>query len=161
MSDVTRQELDAKLEAIEARLDTRLASISGKIDAFLAVQAERDKALEQRDERLLERVNSSITLSNEWNQKFRLIAERSVEAALSADESAKQAATLKTHFWASVAAQLLAVAAIVVGAYFANQASVLGIASSTLSAYQAGKADSQHAVQQDPKGDTPNAAKQQ
>jgi len=41
MTDITRQELDAKLDAIDARL-------GGKIDAFLAAQAERDKAADYR-----------------------------------------------------------------------------------------------------------------
>ncbi|MCF6780888.1 hypothetical protein [Stutzerimonas stutzeri] len=48
MNDITREELNAKLEAVEARMDGRVASIEGKIDAFLAAQAERDKASEYR-----------------------------------------------------------------------------------------------------------------
>lgn len=52
MPDVTRYELDAKLEAIEARMDGRVASIESKIDGFLAVQAERDKASDQRFQRI-------------------------------------------------------------------------------------------------------------
>ncbi|NWB64037.1 hypothetical protein HX880_34200 [Pseudomonas sp. F1002] len=132
MSDISREEFNAKLETIEAKMDARAESVSSKIDAFLAVQAERDK-------RFNESLNSSITLSDEWNQKFRMLAEQSVQAAASADGSAKEAATLKTHFWASVIAQLLAVGAIVVGAYFANQANVLSAVSTTVSVFQAGK----------------------
>lgn len=41
---ITRHELDAKLETIEARMDARVAAIGGKIDTFLAAQSERDKA---------------------------------------------------------------------------------------------------------------------
>lgn len=48
MNDITRHELDAKLEAIEARMDGRVASIEGKIDAFLAAQAVRDQANDRR-----------------------------------------------------------------------------------------------------------------
>jgi len=48
MNTVTRQELDAKLEAIEARMDARVVSIEGKIDIFLAEQRERDKRLDER-----------------------------------------------------------------------------------------------------------------
>lgn len=132
MNDLTREELNAKLETIETKMDARVESVSAKIDAFLAVQAERDQ-------RFSERLNSSITLSDEWNQKFRMLAEQSVQAASNADASAKEAATLKTHFWASVAAQVLAVGAIVVGAYFANQANVLSAVSTTVSVFQAGK----------------------
>ncbi|MEE1866907.1 hypothetical protein [Pseudomonas auratipiscis] len=132
MTDITREELNAKLETIEVKMDARVEAVVSKIDTFLAVQAERDQ-------RFNERLNSSIALSDEWNQKFRMLAEQSVQAAASADASAKEAATLKTHFWASVIAQLLAVGAIVVGAYFANQANVLSAVSTTVSVFQAGK----------------------
>lgn len=132
MTDVSREELNAKLETIETKMDARVEAVSSKIDAFLALQAERDQRFE-------ERLASSIALSDEWNQKFRMLAEQSVQAAISAEASAKEAATLKTHFWASVIAQLLAVGAIVVGAYFANQANVLSAVSTTVSVFQAGK----------------------
>lgn len=132
MNDVTREEFNAKLETIEAKMEARAEAVSAKIDAFLAAQAERDQ-------RFNDRLSSSIALSDEWNQKFRMLAEQSVQAAASAEASAKEAATLKTHFWASVIAQLLAVGAIVVGAYFANQANVLSAVSTTVSVFQAGK----------------------
>lgn len=48
MNEITRDELNARLEALESRMDSRVSSIGGKIDAFLAVQAERDKASEYR-----------------------------------------------------------------------------------------------------------------
>lgn len=47
MNDITRHELDAKLETIEARMDGRVASIESKIDGFLSAQAERDKRFQQ------------------------------------------------------------------------------------------------------------------
>jgi len=132
MSDISREEFNAKLETLETKLDARAESVSAKLDAFLAVQAERDM-------RFNEKLKSSIILSDEWNQKFRLLTEQSLEAAKSADDSAREAATLKTHFWASVFAQLLAVGAILVGAYFANQANVYSAISTTVSVFQAGK----------------------
>lgn len=56
MTDITREEFNAKLETIEARMDARVESVSSKIDAFLttqaAVQIERDKAQAERDKRL-------------------------------------------------------------------------------------------------------------
>ncbi|WP_241663546.1 hypothetical protein [Pseudomonas sp. Sample_11] len=140
MTDITREEFNAKLETIETKMDARAESVSSKIEAFLAVQAERDQ-------RFNERLASSITLSDEWNQKFRMLAEQSAQAAISADASAKEAATLKTHFWASVVAQVLAVGAIVVGAYFANQANVLSAVSTTVSVFQAGQ---EHGKAKDP-----------
>ncbi|WP_312964611.1 hypothetical protein [Stutzerimonas kunmingensis] len=122
MSDsVTRSELEAKLEAIEARMDSRIAAVSGKIDGFLAAQVERDKAQAERDKR------------------YELLAERVTKAAEGAEDAAKQAATVKSNYWAAVGVQLLAVVAIIVGAYFANQANVLGVMQTTISAMQAGK----------------------
>lgn len=132
MNEITREEFNAKLETIEVKMDARSEAVTSKIDAFLAIQAERDA-------RFSDKLNTSITLSDEWNQKFRMLAEQSVQAAQAAEGSAKEAATLKTHFWASVVAQLLAVGAIVVGTYFANQANVLSAVSTTVSVFQAGK----------------------
>ncbi|WP_440057942.1 hypothetical protein [Pseudomonas fragariae (ex Marin et al. 2024)] len=57
MTDITREELDAKLEALESRMDSRVASIGGKIDLFLAVQLERDKGIEFR----FGRIESDLT----------------------------------------------------------------------------------------------------
>lgn len=125
MNDITREEFNAKLETIEARMDARVESVSSKIDAFLAtqsaVQVERDKAQAERDKR------------------FEMLAERATKAAEGAEEAAKQSATVKSNYWAAVAVQLLAVVAILVGAYYANQANVFGAMQTTMSAYQAGK----------------------
>ncbi|WP_256240633.1 hypothetical protein [Pseudomonas sp. MRSN 12121] len=125
MNDITREEFNAKLETIEARMDARVESVSSKIDAFLAtqsaVQIERDKAQAERDKR------------------FEILAERATKAAEGAEEAAKQSATVKANYWAAVAVQLLAVVAILVGAYYANQANVFGAMQTTMSAYQAGK----------------------
>lgn len=52
MNDLTREELNAKLETIEVKMDARVEAVSAKIDGFLAAQAERDKRLEERDKRL-------------------------------------------------------------------------------------------------------------
>lgn len=127
MNDITREEFNAKLETIEARMDARVESVSSKIEAFLATQAavqiERDKAQAERDKR------------------FEMLAERATKAAEGAEEAAKQAATVKANYWAAVAVQLLAVVGILAGAYFANQANILGAMQTTMSAFQAGKAE--------------------
>ena len=125
MNDITREEFNAKLETIEARMDARVESVSSKIDSFLAtqsaVQIERDKAQAERDKR------------------FEALAERATKAAEGAEEAAKQAATVKANYWAAVVVQLLAVVAILVGAYYANQANVLSAVSTTVSVFQAGQ----------------------
>ncbi|WP_141232408.1 hypothetical protein [Pseudomonas fragi] len=46
MNDITREEFNAKLETIEVKMDARVESVSAKIDAFIAVQVERDKRME-------------------------------------------------------------------------------------------------------------------
>ena len=46
MNNITREEFNAKLETIEVKMDARVESVSAKIDAFIAVQAERDKRME-------------------------------------------------------------------------------------------------------------------
>lgn len=48
MNDITREEFDAKLSAVEARMDARFVSIEGKIEGFLSAQVERDKRFEQQ-----------------------------------------------------------------------------------------------------------------
>ncbi|WP_162864982.1 hypothetical protein [Pseudomonas viridiflava] len=46
MNDITREEFNAKLETIETKMEARTESVSAKIDAFIAVQSERDKRME-------------------------------------------------------------------------------------------------------------------
>lgn len=46
MNNINREEFNAKLETIEVKMDARVESVSAKIDAFIAVQAERDKRME-------------------------------------------------------------------------------------------------------------------
>ncbi|WP_241485551.1 hypothetical protein [Pseudomonas lundensis] len=121
MNDITREEFNARMETIEVKMDARVESVSSKIDGFLAAQAERDKAQAERDKR------------------FEMLAERATKAAEGAEEAAKQAATVKNNYWAAVGVQLLAVAAILVGAYFTNQGNALMVAQTTLAAFSSGK----------------------
>lgn len=46
MSEISREELNAKLETIEVKMDARVESVSSKIDGFLGAQFERDKRLD-------------------------------------------------------------------------------------------------------------------
>lgn len=121
MNDITREEFNAKLETIEVKMDARVESVSAKIEGFLTAQAERDKAQLERDKR------------------YELLADRVTKAAEGAEAAANQAATVKANYWAAVAVQLLAVVAILVGAYYANQANVFGAMQTTLAAIQSGK----------------------
>ncbi|MFJ2539661.1 hypothetical protein [Pseudomonas sp. NPDC087614] len=48
MSAFSREEFNARIETIEARMDARVQSVSAKIEGFLEVQTKRDKALLER-----------------------------------------------------------------------------------------------------------------
>lgn len=52
MAEITREELDAKLETIEVRMDARVASIEGKIDSFMARLDERFLRTDERMSRI-------------------------------------------------------------------------------------------------------------
>lgn len=66
MNAITLPELDAKLQAIEARMDTRVAEMTGRLDGYLArmeerdkrateLAAERDKRMDEQEKRMDER----------------------------------------------------------------------------------------------------------
>jgi hypothetical protein len=69
MDYVPKDLLDAKLEAIEARMDTRVASIEGKIDAFLTGQTERDKAFEKTTDQRFVQLDKDVTRIGESAEK--------------------------------------------------------------------------------------------
>lgn len=154
MSDVTIDQIDQKISAIEERMDKRVERIEKETDrrsvefqreieirdaAFKSEQTLRDKALDERFSSFFavqaERDKSQL----ERDKRYELLADRVTKAAEGAEEAAKQAATVKANYWAAVGVQLLAVVAILVGAYYANQANVLGAMQTTMSAIQAGK----------------------
>lgn len=54
MTDLTRQELDAKLETIEARMDGRVAAIQASIDGFMGRMEERSLRTDDRFARIEE-----------------------------------------------------------------------------------------------------------
>ncbi|WNC90921.1 hypothetical protein RI103_06110 [Paraburkholderia sp. FT54] len=67
MSTPTREEFEARLETVEARMDARVARIEGKIDAFMAQAAERDKRLEILAEHATKAAEQAGSLkSNMW-----------------------------------------------------------------------------------------------
>lgn len=52
MNTVTREELDARLEASDAKTGAKLQALDAKLDSFLSSQAFRDKHLDERFERM-------------------------------------------------------------------------------------------------------------
>jgi hypothetical protein len=154
MNDVTMDQIDKKLSGIEDRMDKRVERIERETDrrsaefrreievrdaAFKSEQALRDKSLDERFNSFFIAQAERDKAQLERDKRYELLADRVTKAAEGAEEAAKQAATVKSNYWAAVAVQLLAVGAIIVGAYYANQANVFGAMQTTMSAYQAGK----------------------
>jgi hypothetical protein len=114
MTDISRQELDAKLEAVEARMDARVATIASKIDLFLAK-------------------------SENSEQVLRLISQQAVDASVSAAASAERAGGIKSSLWITSITTILSVLGIALAAYFGTQQSNLGIVQTTISAFESGR----------------------
>ncbi|WP_240364746.1 hypothetical protein [Pseudomonas syringae] len=119
--DQLRREIDLRNTAAQSEQVLRDRSVDERLKGFLAAQSERDKTLIERDKR------------------YEALADRVTKAAEGAEAAAREAATVKTNYWAAVGVQLLAVAAILVGSYFANQGNTLMVAQTTLAAMAAGK----------------------
>lgn len=108
MSTPTQSEIDLKIENMQLRMDGRLSSIEGKMDALAAQVSGSERAMT-------------------------LLAERAVAAA-------ESAGNLKQTLWITSITTILSVLGIALAAYFGTQASNLGIVSSTISAFEAGRA---------------------
>nr|WP_238935330.1 hypothetical protein [Pseudomonas typographi] len=115
-----RELAEERAKAQEERIASSLSALDGRIGASIAA--------------LDERIASFVAVQTERDIRIEEISARATKAA-------ESAATVKANYWAAVGVQLLAVAAILVGAYFATQANTLSAITTTLSAYQAGKAD--------------------
>lgn len=111
------------------------------------------KELQLRDDQLRRDMAAQRELADErmkgFDERMRAFMDNQIERdkriediAARATKAAESAATVKSNYWAAVGVQLLAVAAILVGAYFATQANTLSAIATTLSAYQAGKTES-------------------
>jgi len=132
MSSISREEFDARIETIEARMDARMEGVSMRIDAFLAAQAERDKA----DSRIRSEMDRA---QSERDKRFELMSSAIQNIAQESKEAIRQASTTKANVWAAAAVQLVGLVAIVVGACYANQANTYAAVQTTLAAIQAGK----------------------
>lgn len=80
MGDMTREEVDAKLATVEARLDARLVAIDGKLDRLfdkvqVAVDQSRDAKKAADDAR-------TATTTTKWNILFTAIGTAAVLIAV-------------------------------------------------------------------------------
>lgn len=112
---------------IELRHELLRQEIQMRQDALRQEQAIRDKALD-------ERFAGFIAAQAERDKRMEDIADRATKAA-------ESAATVKSNYWAAVGVQLLAVAAILVGGYFALHQSNQSVAQTVQSSYQMGRDD--------------------
>lgn len=139
----TREEFEARIEALETRMDARLASaitsVIARLDAFEiradererrmdarfealnSLMDERDKRLEERDKRLDER-----------DKRLEMLAQR-------ADTALQRTSHLSTHMWLVAATFILTTAGTVVGTYYAAQSSHVGMTQAVISAFQQGQ----------------------
>jgi ribosome-associated translation inhibitor RaiA len=154
MSNPTREEFEARIEALETRMDARVAAAIARLDAadLRAEQHEqrmearfnelykqldeRDRRLEarmnERDKHLDERLNERDKRLEERDKRLDLIAQR-VDAALA------RSSHLSTHMWLVATAFILAVAGTVVGTYYAAQSAHIGTTQAVISALQLGQ----------------------
>lgn len=114
MSTPTQSEIDLKIENMQLRMDGRLSSIEGKMDALANQVAGAERAMS-------------------------LLAERAVAAAESAAASADRASNLKQTLWVTSVSTILSVLGIALALYFGIQSSNLAIVQTTLSAFEAGR----------------------
>lgn len=146
MNDISRHELRDTLSAIEERMERRIDRFADEsaryADDYRRELTLRDEAFrreqELRDKAWDERFSGFLAAQGERDKTITLMMEQSKEAASRAEAAIVRAevatstaiastASVKKNYWAAVAVQLLSVAAILVAAYFANQASVIGI----------------------------------
>ncbi|WP_338546839.1 hypothetical protein V6W80_09940 [Pseudomonas benzopyrenica] len=122
-----RRELDLRHENARQEQAARDKALDERLAGFIAAQAERDKALDAR-------FSGFYAAQVERDKQMEDIAARATKAA-------ESAATVKSNYWAAVGVQLLAVAAIVVGGYFALHQSNQSVAQTVQSSYQMGRED--------------------
>lgn len=64
MNSPTREEIDSKLEAIEARLETRVTEVSGKIDTLMTKLDERDRLYQNQFTTINSKLDAVSNLKN-------------------------------------------------------------------------------------------------
>ncbi|PAW51552.1 hypothetical protein CKQ80_24495 [Pseudomonas moraviensis] len=122
MNAISREEFNARIETIEARMDARVERVHADIREFLGSQTVRDKAIERIQFERDKRYDSMIQ-----------------GIAIESREALKKAGTVNANVWMATAVHLFGVVSIVVGGYFASQAHLYVAAQTTLAAVQAGK----------------------
>ncbi|MGG1946741.1 hypothetical protein AB1286_18325 [Trinickia sp. NRRL B-1857] len=118
MSAVLREEFEARIEAVEARMDARVSAMGARLDAFTIRAEERERRFNER--------------CDERDKRIELLAQQVAAAA-------KSASNLKGHMWLATTTVIIAVSGTVIAAYYATQSSHLGMAQTVISAFQQGQ----------------------
>lgn len=116
-NEITRNEFNAEIKAIEANIDRQVAEIRGDFKAYMAEGRERDKRIE-------------LLVAN---------AERNSQIA---SEAARDAAGLKSEARTAMLTIILSVFAIAAGSVLAIKASNEAIVQTVTSVYQQGQSSS-------------------
>lgn len=114
MRTPTREEIDAKLQAIEAGMDARARSMEGKLDTHLAEMRGHQRIMT-------------------------LLAERAVAASEAASAAAERASGVKQTLVITSLATFLSVVAIAVAGYFGVRHSNDALLQSALQSFEAGR----------------------
>jgi hypothetical protein len=128
MTTPTREEIDAKLEAIEAGIDARARSMEGKLDTNLAEMRGHQRIMTLLAERAVAASEAAAAA-----------AERASAAAERASTAAERASGVKQTLVITSLATLLSVVAIAVAGYFGIRHSNDALLQSALQSFEAGR----------------------
>lgn len=120
-----RNEFEARIEAVEARMDARVSAFGARLEAFTA-------RAEEREQRFMALFNERDKRLDERDKRIELLAQR-------ADAAAESAANLKAHLWMAASTVVLAVAGTVIAAYYATQSSHFDLAQTIVTTFQQGQ----------------------
>lgn len=114
MNTISKEELKTILELHESRIDNRMSAISSEFHEMIAVHAERQNTIDERDKRIDQLMEQS---------------RKNEEKALS----------VKSTIVTTIILSSLTIIATIIGLYFANQQSSIGIAQIIAQVYQQGQ----------------------
>ncbi|KAF3997480.1 hypothetical protein [Glaciimonas immobilis] len=129
MTDITRQEFDAKFEAREARLDARIDAVTNKMDASISAITNKMDLFLVRSE-----AAEKLSIARHDNSE-KILQQMLTHVAAAADRTTG----LKSTLWVTSLTTILAVFALALAAYFGTQQSNIGISQITISAFESGK----------------------
>lgn len=139
MSEITREEFNAKLEALELKRDARIDGVMARFDAFMVAQTARDKVLEERYKAFEERDKRLSDMADRATATAARVEKIAEGLGEFTTRSIERIENVRMQLWWNFFAQGLAIIAILVGSYFANQANMQSAISSTVAIFQAGQ----------------------